>query len=473
MVLLIQHPAGHAAERTYILDVLLREFLGLEYVSQTHSSADVRITLLGAGAQPSLSMPDILFACPEADWLRSASLPQRPLAVWEPSDPLFREADVPSSLPVIYGRARNGEWFSLSHREAYLGLDIFGSAFFMLTRYEEAVTPDRDSHDRFPASAALAFQEGFLTRPIVNEYLEVLWALLRHLWPGLRRRPRSYRFLLSHDVDALSVSENGVKVARSLGADLFRRREPMLALRRMRAWCVNRFSRTVADFDPFNTFDFIMTTSESAGVRSSFYFQASLSSQEIDARYQIGAPWTRRLLRRIHRRGHEIGFHPSYLTHEDATATRNEFDRFLKVCSEEEVRQDQWGGRQHYLRWTNPDTWQNWEQCGLAYDSTLSYAQQVGFRCGCCYEYPVMNLHTRQRLKLRERPLVVMEDTLLAYMGCSLEVAEQKVNDLIATCRRYQGDFTFLWHNQTLATRSAKQTYARIVRTAAGSHVGA
>jgi len=41
----------------------------------------------------------------------------------------------------------------------------------MLTRYEEVVKSVKDEHERFPARASLAYREGFLMRPIVNEYL--------------------------------------------------------------------------------------------------------------------------------------------------------------------------------------------------------------------------------------------------------------------------------------------------------------
>ena len=47
--------------------------------------------------------------------------------------------------------------------------------------------------------------------------------------------------------------------------------------------------------------------------------------------------------------------------------------------------------RQHYLRWRAPTTWQNWEDAGLDYDSTVGYADHVGFRAGTCYEYPIFN----------------------------------------------------------------------------------
>lgn len=38
------------------------------------------------------------------------------------------------------------------------------------------------------------------------------------------------------------------------------------------------------------------------------------------------------------------------------------------------IQQAEWGGRMHYLRWKTPTTLYGWEQAGMTYDSTLSYA---------------------------------------------------------------------------------------------------
>jgi hypothetical protein len=54
----------------------------------------------------------------------------------------------------------------------------------MLARYKEVARSDRDEHDRFPAAASLTHQEGFFERPIVNEYLEILWSCVKRLLPG-------------------------------------------------------------------------------------------------------------------------------------------------------------------------------------------------------------------------------------------------------------------------------------------------
>ena len=58
----------------------------------------------------------------------------------------------------------------------------------MLSRYEEAILKGRDKHDRFPSWISVADKGNFLERPIVNEYLEILWSCLSSLWNDLKRK---------------------------------------------------------------------------------------------------------------------------------------------------------------------------------------------------------------------------------------------------------------------------------------------
>jgi len=469
MVLLIGHPEGHHAERSYILDVLFHDFLGLDYVAAPHQDPFVTIRLSDDDVGKRLDIAEVFFSKPQSEWLTEDSLPRRPLERWTaPAKSVLSVSLEGAQVPVIYGAAKEGELFTCSEGTSYLGIDVLGSAFFMLTQYQEAVSRERDDFDRFPASASLAFQEGFLQRPIVNEYLEILWAVMRRMWPGLKRKARTYRVFLSHDMDEVSLlGRSWPSVIRSLAADLLLRREGRLALQRLRAFAKTRATRKPVAGDPYNTFDFIMATSERFELRDTFNFVAAESKHRLDPRYDLRQPWIRGLIKRIYNRGHGIGLHPSINTYKDAALIMREYQRLRRVCAEENVTQETWGGRQHYLRWANPTTWQSWEAAGLDYDSSLGYAQHVGFRCGCCYEYPVMNLQTGQRLRLRERPLVAMESSLLSYMGCSLRAAERWLRDLIATCRRYDGDFSLLWHNHMLVADAAKKTYSQVVAAAA------
>lgn len=460
-MLRIFHPPGYLSERQYIYDVLIREFLGFDYSIEVYDGKDVRITLQGDPLGKVLIISDILFQTPEEQWLTSASLPKQPLNWWDVSDlpgnTLF------SRLPIIYGRVAVGpSLYNETEEGIVLGLDVFGGAFFMLTRYEELVKHDRDQLGRFPAKASLALQEGFLERPIVNEYLDILWRTLERLWPQLQRQSRVYRVLLSHDVDRplCTVGRGLLQILKSGMADIVMRHDVSLALHRLRSYVQTR--QGPCDCDPCNTFDFIMNLSEQHGRQSAFYFITDNTAGAVDADYSLDDPWIRGLIRRIHERGHELGLHPSYNTYRDPAQTKRELEKLLQVSAEEGICQKDWGGRQHYLRWESPTTWQNWEDAGLGYDSTLSFADHVGFRCGICYEYPVFNLRTRQRLKLHERPLIVMEVTLLGYMSFSWEASMKKILELSAICKNFEGDFTLLWHNNNLMSKKQKQWYSMV-----------
>ena len=345
-----------------------------------------------------------------------------------------------------------------------IGFDLFGGAFFLLTRYEEVARPVRDRHDRFPATASVAYRAGFLDRPVVNEYVELLWQCLQRLWPRLERRPRSPRILLSHDVDwpVVTLRRSRPQTIRAAAGDLVRRRDWRLAVDRWRSWGAVRAGDWDADVG--NTFDFIMSESERHGLSSAFNFIAGHSAGAIDGAYTLDDPWIRSLLRRIHDRGHEIGLHPSYNTYLDPERTKAEFARLREACQDLGIEQAVWGGRQHYLRWRNPQTWQNWADAGLTYDSTLGFADEIGFRGGVCYEYPVFNLLTRQRLDLVERPLIVMDATLLGDSdrpggSVSPAAAIAQIVALSDRCRQFDGDFTLLWHNTWLLQESQKAAY--------------
>jgi len=204
-----------------------------------------------------------------------------------------------------------------------------------------------------------------------------------------------------------------------------------------------------------------MDCSEEHGVRSAFYFMAHQGTSGLDGDYVLDTPWVRSLLRHIHARGHELGLHGSYDSYNDPAQIVTEFARLQTVAEEEGVCQAVWGGRQHYLRWSADTTWQVWEDAGLAYDSTLTFPETVGFRCGTCFEYPVFNLRTRRTLRLRERPLAVMETTMFSenYMKLSAGDALDTIGRISATCRRFGGRFTMLWHNDSLTESREKRMY--------------
>lgn len=457
-------PLGCGIERSYIADVVLGEFLGLSVRVVSEERTDWCLT--DAEGRRCLIMPDSFFCRANEAWLKPESLPGIPLATWRVADDLAEAVVVESELPVIAGEPDpQGTWFSRKDEHTVrLGLDVLGSAFFMLTRYEELVIRDRDEHDRFPASASLAFRAGFLERPIIDEYVEVLWAAMHQLWPGLKRCRNNYEVFLTHDVDRpFGVKGEPLsRVVRRLGGDFLIRRDPLTAVHRLMSLVIP--GSLGVRLDPNNTFDWLMDQAESYGWHSAFYFMAGKTSS-YDSGYNLYTPQGQRLLRRIYERGHEIGIHPSYGTYQSGDLIAQESDALRKALNAAGILQTEIGGRHHYLRWDAGQTWQHWDEAGLAYDSTLSYAEHAGFRAGTCREFPVFAIRERRVLKLRERPLIVMDGTLVGaqYMGLSPDQALERIRMLSGRCRLVGGRFTLLWHNDLLITAKQKHFVEKVL----------
>jgi uncharacterized protein DUF7033 len=232
---------------------------------------------------------------------------------------------------------------------------------------------------RFPATASHAHRHGYLERPIVDEWLDVLGQVARRTWPSLRLEPHAFEQRVSHDVDW--PSRYGFcsprQLVRAIGGDILRRRDFASIFRSPQLW--------LAAGDALNPDE---------------------------------------LSRKIHARGHEIGLHPSYDTSRKPDAIRREAERLKRICADAGIVQSEWGGRMHFLRWQTPITLRGWVEAQITYDSSLGYDDRPGFRAGTCFEYLAFDPVRGEALALRVRPLIAMEATIIGPRYMALGTGE-------------------------------------------------
>lgn len=348
----------------------------------------------------------------------------------------------------------------------HIGYDILGLTYWMLTRQEEVGRTDLDNHGRFPASSSHAYQYNYLERPIVDEWLFVLGQVITRTWPGIALTQHKFSMKVSHDVDAPSRYgfASTKSLLRAMAGDVLKRCDIKNALHA--PWIRLNTRRALHPADPNNTFEWIMDLSEQHGLTSAFYFICGRTSN-MDAAYVPEHPAIRALMRRIDERGHEIGLHPSYGTYQKPELIAQEAQRLRAVLAEENIYPKVVGGRMHYLRWEQPTTLRAWADAGMDYDSTLSYADRPGFRCGTCFEYPAFDPVAAEALTLRVRPLVAMECTVMKprYMGLGVGAAAlAKFQQLKDGCGAVGGCFTLLWHNSQFETTAERSLYQAVLQ---------
>jgi len=440
----IRYNSKFATEKQYALHCLFSCFIGLSFKEEIEDKVSGYEIVLQDNR--TLRIKDAFFEkISGKNYLLDENLPNENLTSINP----FIEKE---TITFLYGETD----ILLGSDEIDVSGDIVASTFFMLTRWEEFVVKKRDGHKRFPASASVSYQLGFLHRPIVNEYVELLWAMLTHLGIKQERKKRKFQVIPTHDVDLPRLWWSFKGFAKSIAGDLIKRRSFGNAL-----WSTTHYlKKQFSGKDPFDTFDYLMSLSEKNNLTSHFFFMSGGTTKN-DNFYSIEHPLVKGLMADIDNRGHQIGYHPSYNAYNDAVQFSKEIS-LLQSLSPQQINT----GRQHFLRFAAPDTWKVWEDNNMKWDSTLSYADQEGFRCGVCYPFPVFDFVNRRQLDLIERPLIVMDGSLVTYQDVTPEEGYNKVNSLLQEVKKYSGEFVFLWHNSAFNTPTWKKyqfIYERIL----------
>lgn len=417
-------------EKKYVFDILFRDAIGVDYSIHFHEHA---FYLINCGSSQ-IKIRDDFFSRFE-DGIGYGHEKNIPTSVFKSSVPWNDE-----DLIGLFG----DESIEIKKNNASIGLDIFASTFFMLTRWEESVSPHKDLRNRFLAINSLAYKNDFLLRPIVNEYVLFLKELLENLGHLIAPPVADYQLVLTHDVDrAFKWGTWEDYFLHPLRKAKQKKKQPKNALKSFAKEISKGFN--TEKHDTYNTFDFLMNESEKVGARSHFFLLVGRTNYRFDPKNRIHSNRYQQLLKSITDRGHRIGFHPSYETYKDEALFRKELDLLFTVAPNATKI-----GRQHYLRFSVPETWQIWDDCSMEWDSTLGYADYPGFRAGYCKAFNVFNWKKRTPLKLKELPLLGMDVTPNHSHKLSYELFFNHLKEISDQVKKHQGTFVLLWHNSFL-----------------------
>lgn len=458
----ISYSPKYESEKRYIVDTIFRHFFKLEDISLEFSKQinknEVHIICEDCAFAQKIVMTNVLFDYDEKEWLTEASLPVTPLKYMNldgiTGKFLFNE------VPIMYGKSA-GKIAYEQDGTLRCDIDLFGGIFFLLTLYEEVVINLYDEHGRFSYLDSIIFKSELYSRPVVNEYLEILKALFTRAGFSSITDTRKYQLILSHDVDVpFSYDASAFHFIRNIFADLILRKSFGTFIKKLGA---RLLPGKVLKYklDPYNNLRYLMKVSEKYFIKSHFNFITVNGNGNIDGRYEIADEYFGVLLKEIHERGHVIGLHPSYQTFNNFELLNGQYLKLKGILDNLSIPSSELGGRQHYLRWRNPETWQIWDDIGLKYDSSLGSEYYMGFRCGTCFDFPVFNLLTKQPLKLIEYPLLVMD--ICAFKLKSKENIDNAIMDISRICRFYNGNMTFLFHNNYAVTKNQKTSYERLI----------
>ena len=437
MIISVKIPQKYLPERRYVAHVIFDVFFGIDYKIEIENRNSYELSF----GDKRILFPDCFWTMDDNhSYLVREYLPTPELV----SNRYCLEANI----PCLYG---DGSFFE-NKDTITCGIDVFASIFFMLTRWEEYVNITRDQHNRFPGKESIAYKYGFLHRPIVNEYMEMIWSMLQKIGYEGKRKKRKFELLPTHDIDHFAMEQRIIVSFRKICGDLLKRHSIQMLIDHVK----------LLFHDPYNIYSWLMDVSEHSGISSHFYMMSSapgIKSAQ-DAPY-IKTKRFRKQVDNFKKRGHFVGFHPGYFTY-------NNLEEFCKekLLLESIINKVVVESRQHFLMMSIPMTLSMIDKQGIKIDSSLGYADMEGFRCGTGDEFPIFDFVQRKQLGLIERPLVVMDGTLINYNHYSIEQIYVTMRYYVSIGKKYTMPITILFHNSSfvgLLRKELKKMYKTII----------
>lgn len=405
-VLKIQIPKANHKRISYVVDYLIKTCLGLTY--------DLHIGKLQNQVSIKIAEKEIFLPCNLGD---------------------LHQTILPEELEIGIGKEKYKviNFFKKDPQEySEIAVDIFCGTFWLLTQFEEYATPHFDNHNRFDLSKSIL--NTYSNRPIIQEYVELLFALIKKVNPLITRNDKLVRKIMSHDIDRLykwrNIKALGGEVKRSLAGQSIWKTSQVFS-----SYISTKLGKIS---DPFDNLNLLSDIYQEQGWETVMYFGANVNqtNQYDHFDYDVLEEKTQLKLRNLRSKGVTIGLHPSYDSYCSYEKLVEEKDRLEQAIGEEIIH-----SRQHYLRFKNPDTFRILDEAGIMYDSSLGYYDKMGFRCGTSIPFETYDLENNQKLKLQEIPLLCM-DTHNQQM-------DQDIENTIKTVEKYGGTVMVLIHNSS------------------------
>jgi len=316
--------------------------------------------------------------------------------------------------------------------------DVFAASFYLITRYEEYLPHVKDKHERYTAEQSLAYKYRFLEKPVVDIWAMKLKEKLIEKFPNYEFSNRKFHYLSTIDVDNAYAykHKNFLRSGGGLLNDFFR-----LHLRNF--WDRLMVLLSVRK-DPYDVFEKILILSSKYQTKTIFFFLIG-DYTTFDTNVSASKNKFRLLIKHIVDYA-SVGLHPSYFTSKDISMLKKEKERLEGITNIPTKR-----SRQHFLRFSLPDTYQDLIDLEIEEDYSMGYASHTGFRAGTCTPFYFYDLDFEIQTPLKVFPFALMDTTLNDYMELTPKQSLGKIKDLYDEVKSVNGTFITLFHNESVS----------------------
>lgn len=320
--------------------------------------------------------------------------------------------------------------------------DLLAASFYLLTRYEEYLPHQKDEYGRYAHTNSLAFKEHFLHQPLVNIWLDDFKKKLKKKFPSLIFKRKSFKFIPSYDID-IAWSYRHKSWLRNMGGYAKSIKKGQWKAVKER-WGVLQNDK----LDPYDSYEWLDALHLYCKIKPLYFFLVAQKLQGYDRNTPTSSHALQELIAYFSV-VYKVGLHPSW---QSSTATSKkvllEEKEWLEVIIDRPVAHS----RQHYIKFTLPQNFRRFIECGLLKDYSMGYGSINGFRASAASSFYWFDLEKNEPTLLRLYPFCFMDANAFYEQKLTPQQAYEELVYYYDTIKKLNGLFVTIWHNHFLGT---------------------
>lgn len=318
--------------------------------------------------------------------------------------------------------------------------DILAASFYLLSRYEEYLPHKKDMYGRYGHENSLAFREGFLNTPLINSWVEEFKKILQIRFPDCVLRTPTFELLPTYDIDE-AYSFKYKDWWRSAGGaikDLLKGNFNRYTLRR------NVLNNSVQD--PFDSYAWMDNLHRQYQLKPCYFFLVPAKTGKYDRNILPNQTALQTLLQHQADK-YSIGVHPSWQSGDNPSMIKKEKETIEHITRLKITR-----SRQHYIRFTLPQTFRYLIEAGIKEDYSMGYGSINGFRASVASPFYWYDLENEEPTYLLLYPFCYMEANSFFEQKFTPQQALEEMRHYYTEVKNVHGLFISIWHNTFLGT---------------------
>ncbi|VAW12681.1 FIG00651970: hypothetical protein [hydrothermal vent metagenome] len=339
-------------------------------------------------------------------------------------------------------------FFSTGER-SNVPFDIFSASFYLLSRYEEYLPHVKDHYGRFPPKESIGYQNGFLRRPVVDIWAQMLLKKLKEHFPEMAHKKRQYTYTSIIDVTTSHRFAHRGLVRGVAGLLLdFGTLKLKRVVGRIAVWFNSKK-------DPYDNFSYLVDLHKKHRVKSIFFFQFAAYST-YDKNVSTNNNKFKFLIKYIADYS-TVSLITSFSSFSDTELLKKERKRLASV-----VNRSINYSRIRHNRVDVPDTYRNLVEAEFTDDYTMGYTHELGFRAGTCTQFYFYDINLEVQQPIRIHPFAVHDYGILEL--ATLDEILDKIGFLYQEVKNVHGDFITVFSNELLGA-SHKADWKKLYET--------